>query len=191
MTPVSIVLALMFVGLWFVVLSTWELRNWRAVGLTVVGTGAILLAGLLPWPLRGLTQAGAWGATLWVLLVRTELVVAMPAAEYRFVSAYIASLGRLGRLKGRALEVDPTTLVAEYEAAIRSIERLEAPADWTQLQADTVRELERRLAMMKLLHAPPPADTLRVAEAQWREVMQRFRRMREAKSGFWRGLGAS
>jgi hypothetical protein len=77
--------------------------------------------------------------------------------------------------------------VAEFESALRSLERLSAAVDWADLQTDTVQELERRLAMMRLLHAEPSAGTLTVAEAQWLEVMQRFKRMLKAKAGFWRG----
>jgi hypothetical protein len=186
-TPTGILVALILVAQWFLVLTTWELRNWRGVALACAGTAVILLAGLLPWPMAGFIQAAVWGAVLWVLLLRTELVVVMSPKEYRFVSDYIEILRRFGRLKARALEIDSTAHVAEYESAVRSLVRLEAPADWAQLQADTVRELERRLTMMKLLHAKPADETLRVAEAQWREIMQRFRRMHKAKAGFWRG----
>lgn len=187
MPPGSILLVVMLAAMWFIVLNSWQLRNWRAVGLACVGTVAILLAGFLPWPVAPWIQAGVWGALLLVFLTRTELVAVMPPEEYRFVAAYIATLRRLGRLKERALEMDPTDNVTEFESALRSLERLSAPGDWGDLQADTVRELERRLAMMRLLHAKPSSGTLGVAEAQWLEVMQRFRRRLREKAAFWRG----
>ena len=186
MTPVFIIVGLMLLGLWLTVLSSWRLRNWRATALALAGTAAIGGAGFLPWPLSALLQAGLWTAVLWVLVIRSELVGVMPPEEYRFVEEYLAILQRVARRRRRARRADPATSLPEFEAAIRSLESLPAPGDWSHLRFETARELDPRLLLMRR-GTMPTAEALRAADDQWLEVERVASRMVKAKAGFWRG----
>jgi hypothetical protein len=178
----------MLVGLWLVAISSWRLRNWRAVAVGIAGTIAIVAAGSLPWPLSPGLQAAAWGAVLFTFLLRTELVSVMSPDEARFVEEYIQNLEIIGRLKG-ARNVDPTGYVARFEAAVHSIEGLEAPAEWSDLQVDTAAELRRRLTMMKVL-VMPSLDAREAADIRWLALEERFRRLYKERAAFWRGFPA-
>jgi hypothetical protein len=186
LTATNLLVALILVALWYVLWSSWLLRNWRATSLGLAVTGAILAAGLLPVAISPWIRGGLWGGAMLVFLTKTERFAAIPPAECRFVEDYVRVLRSLRRLKERALETDPATHISRYESAVASLERIEAPGDWAQLQADTVGELNRRLVMMKLL-VRPSVDVQRAGEARWLEIEGRFDAMIKRKAGFWSG----
>lgn len=80
---------------------------------------------------------------------------------------------------------DPVAALVEFEAAVRSMEALPAPLAWSSLKSATVRELRRRLTMLKL-GTMPPAESLRVADAEWLKVQQQFRELFRTRAGFWK-----
>jgi hypothetical protein len=182
----QIVLFLFVLILWVLLLNSWRLRNWRAVTLGVVGTIGILAAGMLPSPARGLAQAGIWLVVAWTFLFRSELVGVMPREEYDYVEAHIQILRRIGRRKHASKGPDPTTALHEYEADVRSLEALDPPLAWSELHRDTVRELERRLTVMKTRPVQSPED-LRRLDDRWLEVGRLFRGTLKARAGFWTG----
>jgi hypothetical protein len=46
--------------MWFLILGTWRLWNWRAVAFGAVVTAAVLALGWLQYPIDGLAQAAVW-----------------------------------------------------------------------------------------------------------------------------------
>jgi hypothetical protein len=183
-TQIVLVLAVLILWLWL--LNSWRLRNWRAVTLGAVGTIAVLAAGMLPNPTRAVAQAGIWLVVGWVFLFRSELVGVMSPAEYDYVDAHIQILRRIDRQKHASDRPDPMTDLREFEANVRSLEALNAPLAWSKLHRDTVRELERRLTIMKARTLRSPED-LRALDDRWLEVGQLFRETLKARAGFWTG----
>jgi len=186
MTVIEITIGIAIGLLWIRLLTSWRLRNWRAVGLAIAGTVAMLAAALLPNPPRGLVQAGIWGLVLWVFMFRQELVAVMSPREYDFVDDYLRILQRLDRKQRVRNERDPDVSVREYETNLRSLEGLQAPPAWSQVKTDTARDLNRRLMMMKL-RAKPSSEDLRALDDQWLVVEQQFRDVLKARAGFWTG----
>jgi hypothetical protein len=182
----QIVLVMAVLVLWLLLLNSWRLRNWRAVTLGVAGTIAILAAGMLPSPARAAAQAGLWLVIVWTFLFRQEFVSVMPREEYDYVDAHIEILRRIDRRKHAADRPDPVTALHEFEADVRSLEALNAPLAWSTVHRDTVRELERRLTVMKARTLRSPED-LRPLDDRWLEVGQRFRETLKARAGFWTG----
>ncbi len=185
MTPPTILIVLLVTTLWVIAVTTFRLRNWRAMALVSTGTVAMFGAGLGPWPVAQVAQAGLWLTIMWVLLFRNDLVAVMSAPEYDFVEKYVSSLQRIARLKRDIRSIDPGTYLREFESATASIERLQAPLDWRRLQLDTATELRRRLARMKLL-AEPSLEEQEAAEEHWRQIEKRFNHMLKLQAGFWK-----
>ena len=186
MTVTSITIGLMLLALWLAIATSFRLRNWRATTLGMAGTVGILIAGLLPYPVGQVIQAGLWGMILLVLLTRSELVAVLAPAEYQFVERYFEILRGLARLGQRARQTDSAAYVVKFSNAIVALEPLDAPGDWAQLQADTVRELNRRLTRMRLLEMPTSEDE-RIAEDRWLAIENRFQGMLKTKANFWTG----
>jgi hypothetical protein len=186
LSVIQITIGLAIALLWVRLLTSWRLRNWRAVALAIAGTISILAAALLPNPPRGLVQAGIWGLVLWVFLFRQELVAVMSPREYDFVDDYLRILQRLDRKQHVRNEGDPDASVRAYETDVRSFEALQAPPAWSQVKSDTERDLNRRLTMMKL-RAKPSTEDLRALDDQWLVVEQQFRDALKARAGFWTG----
>jgi hypothetical protein len=182
----QILVALMLLVLWLWLINSWKLRNWRAVALCCLGTIAILIAGMLPYPVRGLVQAGVWGVLGWVFVIHPELVGVMLPAEYAYVDRYTQILRRIDRRKHHRDERDVRVSKIAFEADVRSLEGLTAPPAWSDVQLDTISELHRRLTMMNLVPALTYEDT-RAADQRWREVGQQFRDVLKARAGFWTG----
>ena len=82
--------------------------------------------------------------------------------------------------------MEPAAYLAEYEKAVKDMETLPAPSGWSNLKSATVRELNRRLTMMRF-GSMPPIQVLRAADDQWLEIEQVFRDLMNAKAGFWTG----
>jgi len=183
----SVLVGLMIVSLWVIPLTSWKLRNWRAVAFVAGASAALLLAGTLPRSVAPFVQAGVWGATLWVLLLHADRFPALPRAELDFVDAYVALVRRVESLYRRADTLDPAAHVAEFQEITESLERLEAPdPEWTQLRDDAAVEFRRRLTMMRLTTSPSPAALARTRD-NWAGVQARFRRLMKERAGFWAG----
>jgi hypothetical protein len=146
---------------------------------------AILVATLLPNPPRGLVQAGIWDLVLWVFMFRQELVGVMSRQEYDYVDAHSSILRRIGQRK-RSSRPDPDSSLHAYESDVKAMRALKAPFAWSKVQADTVRELERRLTVMKARTLRSPED-LKPFDDRWHEVGQLFRDTLKARAGFWTG----
>src|SRR5688572_20409740 len=116
----------MLVAIWGVVVSSWQLRNWRGSVFALAGALAILIAGMAPAPISGILQAGVWGICLFALL-RADFVRVMSRIESRFVTDYVRILQDFGRLKRAARDVPPETHTARFEAHLDSLKRLNAP----------------------------------------------------------------
>lgn len=186
MTVGTLVIGVLLMGLWIVALSSFRLRNWRAMTLGVAGTVAIVIAGWLSWPVGALLQVILWIAVLWVFVLRSELVTAMSPTEYQFVEQYVNILKGVAKLKRRVRQTEPESYVSQFENAVKSLERLDAPDEWRQLQVDTAGELRRRLTRMKLSAMPSP-DEQQAAEARWLEIERRFSQTLNTRAGFWKG----
>jgi hypothetical protein len=66
------------------------------------------------------------------------------------------------------------------------MEALTAPPAWSNLHENTVRELNRRLTMMKLSAVSSSVD-VQTADERWLEVGQEYRALLNARAGFWAG----
>jgi hypothetical protein len=180
-----VAVGVMIVVIWLTLTSSWRLRNWRAAVLASAGTVGILVTGALPSMIAPWLQTGIWGLVLYALLLRPNLVEVMASEESEFVSEYVRILQSVGRLKRLPADTDTASYVARFEAAVQSMERLEAPAEWAQLQHDTTAELGRRLTMMNLL-VKPSREVRLGADSRWVEIEGRFRQLLRERASFWR-----
>ncbi len=96
---------------------------------------------------------------------------------------FVRILQSTRRLKRTIGKSDPATYASRFESAVASLERLEPPPDWTELQADAVAELRRRLVMMKLL-VRPTVEAQRAGEDCWLEIEARFAAKVKERAGF-------
>src|SRR4051794_8314003 len=146
----------------------------------------MLAAGMLPNPAGGLAQAGIWLVVAWVFLFRTDVVGVMAPEEYAYVDAYTQILRRIHQRKHASGRRNPAESPRRFEADVQSIAALSPPPAWVQVQSDTVRELERRLTVMKL-GTPRSAGELRAIDDGWLEVGQQFRDSLKVRAAFWNG----
>lgn len=183
----SVIVGLMIVSVWVIPVTSWKLRNWRAVAFVVAASAALLLTGTLQRNVAPFVQAGVWGATLWVLLLHADRFPALPRAELEFVDAYVDLIRRVESLYRRAETLDPAAHVTEFQEITATLERLEAPdPEWTRLRDDAAVELRRRLTMMRLTTSPSPAALTRT-RANWADVQEHFRELMKERAGFWAG----
>lgn len=160
-------------------------RAWRAVVFLALVSGALVAAGWLPLGASPWARALMWGGAVLVLLFRGDLLSAMPRAEYQFVVQFLAARQRLSRLKGRALTTPPAEYVGDYSKIIHDFEELAAPAgDWASLRSDTVGELKRRLAMMRL-STTVPETALEAADLEWANIERRLDSLLSNRARFW------
>jgi hypothetical protein len=183
---IQVLFILMLLVLWVWLHNSWRLRNWRAVALGGAGTFVILAAGFLPNPARGLVQGGVWLALAWIFVIRPDLVGVMGPEEYIFVDEHDRILRRIAERKHSGGSLEPESTVRAFEADIRAMESLTAPPAWSHLHKITVRELNRRLTMMKLSAVGSSVD-VRTVDERWLEVGQEFRALLETRAGFWAG----
>ena len=73
-----------------------------------------------------------------------------------------------------------------FESDVRSIEALTAPLAWSGVHSNAVRELERRLTLMKS-RTLRSGEELRAIDDRWLEVGQQFRDVLKTLAGFWTG----
>jgi hypothetical protein len=177
----------MLLSIWLVLGFSWPLRNWRAVIFVSFATTVILTASLFGRPITIWVQTGIWVAVMIVLLIRNDWISVVSRSEYQFVTEYLHILRRVSQIKRRALERDSTESVKEYERIIDALDSLNAPAEWVVVKQQTVRELRRRLNIIKLLTTDPHASTVRYGDDRWQEIQDAYRRMFRRQTGFWRG----
>jgi hypothetical protein len=82
--------------------------------------------------------------------------------------------------------MDAAAYVIAFEADVRDLESLAAPPAWAHLKSEAVRELARRLTIMKLGAAPSP-EVLRLGDERWDAVGREFSEVMRARAGFWVG----
>lgn len=186
MTLVQILLVLVILAIWAWLITSWRLRNWRAVTVAVIGTIAILAGGMLPAPARALAQGCAFLVTLWIFVIRPEMVGVMAPEEYDYVDAHVKILRRIGSRKHSKRRPDPDDSLHAFESDVHAMEALRAPPAWSGLHSDTVRELERRLILMKSRTLRSPED-VKPLDDRWQEVGQLFRDTLKERAGFWTG----
>jgi hypothetical protein len=182
----TLIIGALLLVLWILALNSFRLRNWRAMTLAGAGSLAILVAGSIPWPAAAPIQIVLWTAVMWTFLFRSEWVGVISQSEYQYLEQYDGILQGLARVFRRGRETDEATYVAQFETAVQSLDRLDAPDEWRQIQIDTVAELRLRLTKMKLRSIPSPDERL-AAEARWMEIERRFRATVNERVGFWRG----
>ncbi len=187
--PSTILVASLIGAMWLIPFSSWRLRSWRASVFLALGSAAILVAGLLPAPLAALLQGALWvGFTLFMLTRGEEALSVVRGAEYAYIESYSGLLRQIADLKRGASNSEPVAYVADFERVIEELEALGAPSeDWADLKADAIRELRRRLVMMRLGARPSP-ETMDAANTAWADIERRFALMLKAKTGFWAGL---
>ncbi len=173
---------------WLVALVSWRLRNWRAMGVLMVGSATILAAGVLQPPFTPWLQGALGTALLWFVLTGGVRLSVIPGEEYEFIEKYLAVSRRIPDLRRTVLRTDPAAFVSEFEAVVDGLAAIRAPSvEWADLQADAVRALRRRLVLMKL-GAEPPSGTLARARAEWSAIDGRFQRIVKSRNRFWAGF---
>lgn len=186
MTAGQLLLGFAIALLWLWLITSWRTRNWRAVCLGIVGTIAMLIAGVLPNPAQALARGAIWLITTWVFLFRPDLVGVISRQEYDYIDAYSSILRRIGERKRSSRRPDAEASLQAFESDVKAMRALKAPFAWSRVQADTVRELERRLTVMKARTLRSPED-LKPFDDRWRDVGQLFRDTLKARAGFWTG----
>lgn len=173
-------------AMWLVAFRSWRLRNWRATVVLGCGTAAIVGVGIFP-PSAALWLRGAICAAVILLVLTRRGLLSIEEVEYSFIEQYDELLRQMADLKRRTPMLEAADHVAAFANIVELLEALEAPStEWADLKADTVRELRRRLVLMRL-SMQPPTETLERANAEWSEIEQRFQRMVKARSNFWAG----
>jgi hypothetical protein len=183
---VAVLAVLAVAVLWLWLLNSWRVRNWRGVTFTIVGTIAFVLASLLPAPVRGLAMGGTWLAVAWILVFHPDVVGVMTPQAYDYVDAHIEILRRIGRRKHARRHLDAEASVQAFEADVRVLKSLIPPPGWVRLHAETIRELDRRLTVMKV-GIMPTAEEQKSGDQRWLEIGQLFRDLLKARAGFWTG----
>ncbi len=181
----AMVAVIMICVSWLIAFSSWRLRTWRTAAVLLCGSATIFAVSLLPWPVAPVAAGGVWVVLTLLVLTRSEALAAVSDTEYAFIRRYAALLARIAELKGAAFTMEPASYVAEFEQLTNAFERLDAPSsEWTELRAETVRELRRRATIMRLGSRPAP-DTMDRANEAWAAVETRFEQLFGARKRFW------
>ena len=182
----QVVLALAVLILWLLLLNSWRLRNWRAVTVGAVGTIAIIVAGMLPSPARALAQAGIWLLVGWIFLFRPGLVGVMPRGGVRLRRCTHPDPAADRSAKARIRPTRPADSLPRIRGG-RTVARSTKPTVAVgEVHRETVREMERRLTVMKARTLRSTED-LRPFDDRWLEVGRLFRQTLKARAGFWTG----
>lgn len=151
------------------------------------GSTAIFAIGMLPSSVAPWLQGAMWLTLMELFFVRGGLLAIVGGAEDPFTEQYVALLRRVADLKQRAPTTEPAEYVAEFATVIEGFEALRAPTtELADLNADTIRELHRRLALMKL-SPRPSSDTFERMTSEWAEIERRLQRVLKSRSRFWAG----
>jgi hypothetical protein len=147
----------------------------------------ILAAGMLPPLVAPLLQGALRVGLMMLLFVRGGLLAFIGGAEYLYIEKHIAFLRQLEDLKERAPTTEPAEYVRGFARIVEGLEALQPPSPkWADLNADTVRDLRRRLELIQLSTRPSP-ETLERMNVEWYAIEERFQRMLRARGRFWAG----
>jgi hypothetical protein len=185
MTVGTVIVVVMVIVMWVLALTSWRLRNWRATAILGAASAAVLGVGMLPAAVASWLQGAALVVLFEVLFVRGGLLSIAGGPVDSFIEEYLGLLQQLADLKRRTRNEDPTEYIASFATIIDGLEKLRPPStESADLNDDTIRELNRRLVLLKLGTRPSPVVFART-DVEWAEIEQRFERLQRGRSGFW------
>jgi hypothetical protein len=183
----NVIVAVLISIAWLLAFTSWRLRNWRAV-VVLLGVSAFIVAvGLVAPSLAPWLQVAIWISVVEILFVRGGLLSVVGRSEDSFLERHMELIGQIAQLKSRAQSTDPAEYTAKFAAIIEGLRALKPPSSkLAELNADTIRELERRLVLLKLSTRPAP-EVFERMDTEWSRIESRRRRALESMGRFWAG----